>query len=103
MTWRASATESFEYGSGRSIFLGRVGPEGLSAVVDMKFETVKNGEVAPGPVLHGEDGVAFLQAVMDAAYDAGLRPSKAQDERHQKEHLSDLRKIAFHVLKIDKQ
>jgi hypothetical protein len=103
MTWRASASESFEYGPGKSIFLGRVGSDGMSVVVDMTFKQIAQGEIEPKPVLHGEDGTAFLQAVMDAAYDAGLRPSRSQDERHQKEHLNDLRKIAFHVLKIDKQ
>lgn len=44
----------------------------------------------------------FMQGMMDAAYGMGLRPSRAQDERHQKAHLEDMRMIAFHKLGISK-
>jgi hypothetical protein len=37
--------------------------------------------------------------MMDAAWDAGLRPSRAQDERHLKAHLEDMRRFAFHLIK----
>ncbi len=50
------------------------------------------------PTLAGHDVTAFLQAAMDEAYEAGLRPSRAQDERQLKAHLTDMRAIAFHAI-----
>jgi hypothetical protein len=49
-----------------------------------------------------QEGVQLLQAIMDAAYEFGIRPSRAQDERHLKAHLEDMRTITMHKLGISK-
>ncbi len=52
--------------------------------------------------LTSRDTTGFLQAAMDAAWDAGLRPSRAQDEKHLKAHLEDMRTLAFHAIGVPK-
>jgi hypothetical protein len=54
------------------------------------------------PSLLEGDARPFLQAAMDAAYEIGLRPSRAQDERHLERHLQDMRALAFKVIGADK-
>ena len=66
-------------------------------------EDVADGEIEPNVALRGEDGVAFMQAVMDAAYEYGLRPSKAVDSAAMEAHLNDMRDISRHLLKMNKQ
>lgn len=102
MTWRADATQDLMYGPGASVRIARVDDKALHVVTNLTLETVSFGDIGPGPVLTGSDGTAFLQAIMDAAYDFGLRPSKAQNERHLQAHLDDMRNITKHVLKMDK-
>jgi hypothetical protein len=73
----------------------------VSHLVSMTFTEVEEGVIPPPntTVLRGPEATGFLQAMMDAAWDAGLRPSRAQDERHLKAHLEDMRRFAFHLIK----
>ena len=73
----------------------------LSFVTNLTLEAIEEGFLPPisADILRGDDAMAFMQAVMDAAYEAGLRPSRAQDERHMKAHLDDMRRFAFHIIK----
>jgi hypothetical protein len=103
MPWVAHE-DSSDYGLDRTLVIARVdGVTGdRSFVQPLSFTEVAQG-ISPPPdaiALRGKHEVtAFLQAVMDAAYEAGLRPSRAQDERHLKAHLEDMRRFAFHTIK----
>ena len=102
MAWVASVEHNFLYG-GAALRVAKRGNGVLSEVTDITMTDLREGEIsAEGPLLHGPECVDFLQAVMDAAYEYGLRPSKAQDEKHLKAHLDDMRGIARHVLKMDR-
>ncbi len=102
MTWRAQADRDF----GRALLriVNEQSDDTLAIVTSMQLQTIKNDAYRPdlGPVLRGNDAVAFMQAIMDAAYEYGLRPSGQQDERHLKEHLKDMQAITRHVLKMEK-
>ena len=72
----------------------------VSHLTSMTFTEVQEGSLPPqDALLRLPDATAFMQAMMDAAWDWGLRPSRAQDERHLKAHLEDMRRFAFHVIK----
>lgn len=53
-----------------------------------------------------EDGQEFLQAALDAAWDAGLRPAGYLDTRESMKatqaHLEDMRKLTFDLLETAK-
>lgn len=101
MTWRAVIDTQFATNS-VVLRLASASAEKLSVMTDLTFTDVK-AHVAPpenGFSLPYEDGVQLLQALMDAAYDFGIRPSRAQDERHLKAHLEDMRTITMHKLGI---
>jgi hypothetical protein len=101
MTWRIGARESFQFG-GHEVRLVKYGQDGAVEAVSFNTEPRPEGVIWPDvPILHGPEATAFLQAAMDAAYEAGLRPSGAQDERHIQAHLKDMREISRHLLKMD--
>lgn len=87
---------------------GQRHPSGVGNVVN-----VANGftweEHCEGDAFNpGYDGIAkaddLVQAILDAAWEAGFRPSGFSDIKNEtaalREHLSDLRKIAFRQLNI---
>ena len=103
MTWKAQTTFDSSMFK-QTLRIARFSGESdvVSYVAGLTLIDVPAGEVPPADAvaLIGDlDVTAFLQAMMDAAWDAGLRPSRAQDERHMKAHLEDMRRFAFHVIK----
>jgi len=104
MTWRAIlATDFSSFDPGLRICRYNDNRLTVSHLTSMTFTDVHEFGILPSDVdpvlLRGPEATAFLQAMMDAAWDAGLRPSRAQDERHLKAHLEDMRRFAFHVIK----
>ena len=88
---------------GSILRIAKLGDNSVSELVNLTFEEREYGEVSsPHTVLEGPDAIGFMQAVMDAAFEFGLRPSGALDEKHIQAHLSDMRAITRHVLKMDK-
>lgn len=69
-------------------------------ITGFESEKVFEGQKIDKPTLSGDEATQFMQVVMDAAYECGLRPSKMQDETHLKEHLKDMRDISKHLLKM---
>lgn len=58
-------------------------------------------EIPPSLSIHGEDGPALFQALMDALWQEGYRPKDIGTAGHlaaTQEHLEDMRKIAFTML-----
>ena len=102
MTWKADAQQDFLY-AGAIVRIGKRTESGFSVVTNLTMQDVADGEIEPDVALRGEDGVAFMQAVMDAAYEYGLRPSKAVDSAAMEAHLNDMRDISRHLLKMNKQ
>lgn len=78
----------------------RVGFETNDALTGFEFRTQDKFSTVEGVEMRGDEAKEFMQAMMDAAYDAGLRPSRAQDERHLKAHLEDMRTITMHQLGV---
>jgi hypothetical protein len=59
------------------------------------------GQIWPDAApIAGDDAVAFMQSVMDAAYEYGLRPSRGKDDADLRRHLEDMREISRHLLKM---
>jgi hypothetical protein len=101
MTWRA-IFDTYDASFDPSLRVCRYNGNSrtVSHLTSMTFTEVEEGLLPPqDAVLRLPDATAFLQAMMDAAWDAGLRPSRAQDERYMKAHLDDMRRFAFHVIK----
>lgn len=92
MTFVAAAERDWNT-HGVSVRIGRTAPDGkFSHLIGLTFKTYEMGQIpTDDAVIKGEDGVAFMQAIMDAAYEFGLRPSKAVDETDVREHLKDAR------------
>ncbi|MDA4845930.1 hypothetical protein [Hoeflea poritis] len=78
----------------------------MSIVTKIQFEDHPRDNFVPATEFNtaiiGPDAVGFMQAIMDAGWEYGLRPSKAQDERHLQAHLEDMRSITRHVLKMNR-
>ncbi|MBO9430604.1 hypothetical protein [Sulfitobacter sp. R18_1] len=104
MVWRAHAQQSYFTG-GAALRLAMTGENNtLRTLTDLTFTVSEYGEHGPAePILDGPEAVDFMQAVMDAAYDYGLRPSRAQDDTAQGKHLEDMRDITRHLLKMPKE
>lgn len=92
-----------DYQRGRRVAVCWRGLDGsLSQLQEAAFDPVTPGMMSDtvGPQ-HGE---AFLQAALDAAWEAGLRPAGLSDARREtaalENHLDDMRAIAFTAMKL---
>lgn len=81
-----------------------------SFLTSIEFTKFSKGELVPretvelfGGDFGGERAREFLQAMMNAAWEIGIRPSSAQDQRNElaavRYHLEDMRKIALGSMK----
>ena len=101
MTWKAHAEDTWHI-EGPTIRAARLSDKSVSEVIGLTLEDRQVGTISTAPpMLSGPDAVGFMQAVMDAAYQYGLRPSQQVDEAGVKEHLKDMRDIARHLLKMN--
>ena len=71
------------------------------------FTTVEHEEGDCWTLADGIPGASeLIQAILDAAWEGGMRPRGFSDIKNEtaalREHLSDLKTIAFHQLKIGK-
>lgn len=96
-----------------SLYIESIGCE--QVVTALTLATVPSGERwPPNDLFHGRarEAEEFMQAVLDAAYDAGLRPSKIDKPEPQlmpippefaalKAHLEDMRKVAAKVMGVN--
>ncbi|NKX40961.1 hypothetical protein HGG71_05690 [Rhodobacteraceae bacterium R_SAG2] len=102
MSWKAVAGRNFGW-VGTSLHLARFGEFGkMEEVENFTLTAKREGDQMGPPLLDGPEAVSFMQAVMDAAYEYGLRPSKATDSAGTVKHLEDMRAITKHLLKMDK-
>ncbi len=86
--------------------VARMNPdETIEILASCTYEQVKQGERYDFaiPLVRGPDVRDFLQEAMDLGYRMGLRPSKGEDVAAVKQHLQDMRAIAFHTLKMPSQ
>jgi hypothetical protein len=102
MTWKARA-ERYGARGEVELLIGKKVGDSFDHLTNIEFERMELGQVySSSSPIHGDEAISFMQSVMDAAYEYGLRPSAAQDERHIKDHLKDMREISRHLLKMDK-
>lgn len=99
--WRVKAHVN-SYLDGTEIFI-RLGEDGfVEPFTIMKRQP--GGIVVPS--VSAEHGEAFLRAVLNAAWDAGLRPDGFNDTRESMKatnaHLQDMRALAFHKIGAEK-
>lgn len=106
MGWRVFVDRrpwSFE--SALHIVLER--PGGVRAqVLPFELQDIERNMASKPTVLLEENEIEdLLQAFTDAAWEQGIRPRQIEDQRSQVKamevNLSDLRRIAFKLLKID--
>lgn len=93
------------YGRGVDVLIGLVnGLNELVGVVEpftIEHKTPDHfAAMVPHPTITGWHGEKFLQAALDAAWEAGLRPTNWRDERpgeirRMEDHLADMRKMVF--------
>jgi hypothetical protein len=94
-----------EYGIGRRRLLVMLDrrPGQVEVVTGFEFKTMPEGHMFTGDEGIPDDG-NLLQAVVDAAWEAGVRPTGYSDIKNEtaalREHMNDLRTVAFHALKI---
>lgn len=91
-------------GGKHDLRITRVSPDGTrGAIVEFKMIDAPEGLAVPIVETHTreahEDGIrSFLQAALDAAWDAGLRPYNYEDTRQEiaavRYHLEDMRVLA---------
>lgn len=99
-----------DYGRGVSLFLGqqrRGGGTDAVITIDrgmMTMEFVGQSEQGPPPLLRGDAAQDVVQAILDAAWSHGMRPTGVVGERGEiarlEGHLADMRAIAFGATKI---
>jgi hypothetical protein len=93
---------------GKRLFLSLAGKHGDHAFIQMSLHAVPEGVAYETPTLsesreEQEDGMGdvtgFLQAVLEAAWQGGLRPRGFKDTTDQvaalQDHLKDMRRIAL--------
>lgn len=103
MTWRVFVEDSILH-RGRRLFVARDRGDGrLDVLAPLTFTTIDAGLAAPdAPVLDIQDSEGFLRAMLNAAWDAGLRPDGFMDTRESMKattaHLEDMRALAFHKI-----
>lgn len=99
MEWKAQA----DFGVyGPALRIARFDGSSIDEVVELTFERRSERAITDSPPpISGLDTVGFMQAIMDAGYAYGLRPSKG-DDVGVKEHLKDMREITRHLLKMNK-
>lgn len=75
---------------------------GVDVLTNLTFVSVPPGHQGPEyqPVIPHRDADSFLRAIMNAAWEAGIRPDGFLDARESMKattaHLEDMRAIAFH-------
>ncbi len=100
MRYRASLDRNLDWnGDDLRIILDE--HDGRSTVTEMTFESCRKGQILD-PCMQGDHTRAFVQAIMDAGYDAGMRATAEQDPTYLKAHLEDMRDISKHLLKMGK-
>lgn len=96
------------YGLGYALHFVELNEDGSRSVAEcVTVRRVTNGESA-GPMMafpQGEFGNATLQSLMDELWNIGVRPKDIGTAGHlaaTKEHLEDMRAIAFSKLEVPK-
>ena len=102
MSYRAKALRS-DHSLEDILYITKDTSNGVVLMGDFEEIPFKEGSYLSRPTLRGPEAMDFMQVVMDVAYEFGLRPSAVQDEKHIKAHLSDMRDITKHLLKMDRK
>ena len=103
MSWKAHLEPRPEWAGHRLHILhesGWVNEPTLAVVKHIEMETIKRGQIIP----YNEEGFMspgevepFLQAMLDCAWEAGMRPLKFSDHTNEltavRYHLEDMRKL----------
>lgn len=85
------------------LYISRVTLTGRDVVQPFTFKSYKEGEAFPEEE-HALEGFPdhvrqFLQAMMDLAWERGLRPAQLEDQRNElkavRDHLGDMRILAM--------
>lgn len=86
------------------LMIRQVLPDGQRNRIKFLFTPFDEGEIAE-PVLRDEQAIEFMQAVCNAAYEAGIYPKQLKDRSDEltatKYHLEDMRTFAFDLRNID--
>lgn len=105
--WDIRISNEIHYG-GMCLWIAKEGsaPGTIDYVESIVLRSVPEGhypEPRLEPVLPtvGKTTEQFMQAMLDAAWAAGFRPTRAQSEADKERHLQDMRLIAFHQLNIE--
>ncbi len=94
--WKAYARRE-PHKNGFSLWLSKYGGEFDYDITGLEVaKKTRHGE--PLPMVPCEDAEGFMQAILDAAWEAGLRPEGFADHKNEltavRYHLEDMRKLA---------
>lgn len=89
------------------LFVGhRNADDSHDVVQPFVLERIEPGVRFPFPTAMGQDAEEFMRAMLNAAWEAGLRPDGFNDTRESMKatiaHLQDMRAIAFHAVQAPK-
>lgn len=103
MTWRAIITEK-DYANSVVLKIGEAGPTGTQVFETATIRMFPEGEAIPPDLCFMEATpemmTAILQAIVDAAFDHGIRPRAMEQGQDVRAHLEDMRKIVGKQLKV---
>ncbi len=96
--WKAYLEPRPEW-AGHHLYLMREDHLGRSFVTNMELETIAGGGVSPRPDwIEVGEAKDFLQAMLDCAWEAGMRPLNFSDHTNEltavRYHLEDMRTLA---------
>ncbi len=100
MKYQARLAERFEYRD-YVMFVRGVSDDGkANMMLPLQFGDWQESPV-PTPTLEGPECLEIVQAIVDAAWEGGIRPTAAAVRTDATDrHLEDMRLIAFHKLGI---
>ena len=95
--WRVYVKQE-PWSDGYDLYIAKEGPSGgLDAVIGFTFKSVGEGLKVSGPAIAGMESEQFMRAVMNAAWDLGIRPDGFNDTKESmaatQAHLADLKSI----------
>ncbi len=110
MVWKVRVRED-GFNDTREVMIVRSNYDDTMEVVRFSLEAHKKSDIIQEPTftdsrIDREDNVSLFQALVDAAWEHGYRPSGMRDMtetlRMKDAHLQDMREISRHLLKMGK-
>jgi hypothetical protein len=100
MNFRVYSRPAMMMMDAREVFVFGTDDKRQTFVIEpMVYKVVPKGSAFERPMVHGSHGCEFMQALLNHAWDIGLRPAGFNDAKLEtgaiKYHLEDMRRLVF--------